>query len=148
MKFVGTKLVGTVAERWKALCHRRYLKKMGWTEAAYQKQTDPLHNMRASRISDYYHGYKHIHMFDSTQVSPFIGDKHWIEVYGNINAWCLTNCQGRWREDIHRVYKQTGLGVDGKEYPEYFLNDLSGSDYLFYAFENSKDYTLFCLRWS
>jgi hypothetical protein len=139
--------------RWDFYQHRAYLKKMGWTEEAYKKQTDILCNKRADRISYFYHGYNHIHVFESTRQSPFVDYDTWLDAYAGINEWCTKNCQGRWREDIHRVVKQTGLKQVGDstewiEEPEWFINEIGGGDALFYAFEDSKDYMLFCLRWA
>ena len=128
--------------------HRAYLKKMGWTEEAYQKQTDPDCNLRADRVADFYHGYNHIYAFTTTRVAPFTDYPTWMDAYNIIQKWCWENCQDKFRDDILRATKQTGLGLNGEEYPEWFVNEIGGGDVLFFAFKSSKDYTLFCLRWS
>lgn len=132
--------------------HRRYLKKMGWTEEAYRKQTDPDYNIRGDRASTIYHGYNHIHAFTTTRERPFIDYPTWMDAYDEISKWCRQNCQGKFRDDFLRVHKQTGLTQVGDsmewiEEPEWFINELGGGDVLFFAFKDSKDYTLFLLRW-
>jgi hypothetical protein len=128
--------------------HRAYLKKMGWTEEAYQKQTDPDCNLRADRIKDYYHGYKHVHSFTTTRESPFTDYPTWMDAYNTIQKWCWENCQDKFRDDILRAHKQTAIGYDGDCDEQWFVNEIGGGDVLFFAFKSSKDYTLFCLRWS
>ncbi len=138
---------------WDFYRHAAYLKKMGWTEEAYQKQTDPDYNSRADSVRGYYHGYKHVHAFTTTRTSPFTDYPTWMDAYQAIQTWCKENCQDKVRDDILRANKQTGLrqvddGVEWIEEPEWFINELGGGDVLFFAFKSSKDYTLFCLRWS
>lgn len=134
--------------RWDFYRHRAYLKKMGWTEEMYKKQTDPLIIKNAERLSNFYYGYKHRYIFETSRVKPFIDYETWMDAYVQMNLWCETNCQGRWREDIHRVIKQTGIDNNGNMVPEWFINDIGGGDALIYAFEDSRDYTMFLLRWS
>jgi len=141
-------VVEDLRDRWDFYRHNMYLKKMGWTEEAYQKQTDPLVNKTADRISYFYQGYKHHYVFTSARVRPFIDYETWMDAYVQINLWCEVNCKGRWREDIHRVIRQTGLDLNGNEHPEYFINEIGGGDALVYAFADSKDYTMFLLKWS
>lgn len=159
MKFIDKveeiclKYIEDLKGRWAFRQHQAYLKRMRWTEEAYQKNIDPLHNYRADRVSYFYHGYKHTHIFETVFAEPFIRYEDWTEAYQEMNEWCKTNCQGQWREDMHRVIKQHGLKQvgDNMEWvaePEWFINDLAGGDALVYAFEDSKDYTMFLLRWS
>lgn len=140
-------------DRWDFYRHAAYLKKMGWTEEAYQKQTDPDCNLRADRVSYFYHGYKHVHAFTTTRTSPFTDYPTWMDAYKAIETWCKDNCQDKVRNDILRAHKQTGLkqvddSVEWIEEPEWFFDEMGGGDVLFFAFKSSKDYTLFCLRWA
>ena len=127
------RLIDNVTEslkgRWDFYRHAAYLKKRGWTEEQYQNYEDPDRNIRATRIKDYYFGYPYTHAFTSTR-------------------WCKANCRGKFRSDILRVTKQTGIGLNGSTTEEWFLNDIGGGDALFYAFKDPKDYTMFCLRWA
>jgi hypothetical protein len=50
--------------------------------------------------------------------------------------------------DIQRVLKQTGLGINGQEYPEWYFNDIGGTDVIYFAFKNEQDYLMFMLRWA
>ena len=143
----------SLRDQWDFYRHAAYLKKMGWTEEAYQRQTDPDYNNRADRVRDYYHGYKHIHAFTTTRDIPFTNYPTWMDAYKAIQDWCKANCQDKVRDDILRVHKQTGLkqvedSVLWIEEPEWFINEIGGGDVLFFAFKDSKDYTLFCLRWA
>jgi hypothetical protein len=45
------------------------------------------------------------------------------------------------------VLKQTGLGINGEEYPEYYFNDIGGTDLVYFAFMDEQDYLMFLLRW-
>lgn len=133
--------------------HQRYLNKMGWTEEAFQRQTDPDVNLRADRVTQFYHGYPHVYVFTSSREDPFTRYMSWIEGYNAIAAWCDANCKGKVRHDIMRVHKQTGLkqvdnGIDWIEEPEWFINDIGGGDALFFAFKDSKDYSTFLLKWA
>lgn len=153
LKAAAKQALDALRSHWAFHQHKHYLKKMGWTEEAYQRQTDPLVNHRADRVGYFYHGYSRVHVFETVIGRPFIDYKDWIMAYNLMNQWCKDNCQGRWREDIHRVVRQTGLKQvgDSMEYieePEWFINDVGGGDVLVYAFELDQDYMMFSLKWS
>lgn len=137
-------LMQNVAEemksRWDFYRHAAYLKKRGWTEADFHQNEDPDHNKRADAIKDYYHGYKHYHVWQSTRGDPWIKFNGWTDCYQEINKWCTANCKDKWRHDILRVYA-TASG-------EWYLNEIGGGDCLFYAFKDPKDYTMFLLKWA
>lgn len=140
-------IINYITKRWAAYKHQRYLKKMGWTEAAYQRRTDPKVAYRAQTVNSFYHGYAHIHIYDDSKGGPFLS-RNWVEVYQEMNEWCSANLTGAWRDDIHRVYEQNGIDVDGDIHRELFINDIGSQDVLVYAFDNDRDYFLFTLRWS
>ena len=50
--------------------------------------------------------------------------------------------------DIHRVFKQTGIGINGDTDEDYWFNDIGGFDYVYFAFQNEQDFLHFLLRWS
>lgn len=131
-----------LAGRFNKFQHERYLKKRGWTEKEYQQYEDPNCNRRATRLKDYYGGYPHFHAFTSTRTLPWTEFSNWMDCYEQMNQWCDTNCKNKWRSDIHRVINNPATSY------EWELNDIGGGDALFYAFEDSKDYTMFLLRWS
>lgn len=118
--------------------HAAYLKKMGWTEEAYQKQTDVDYNNRATKVKDYYHGYPYIHVFTTSRGDPWTRYDSWIEALKAIESWCKETCKDKWRTDILRIAEING---------EFELNDLGGGDALFFVFKNPEDSFLFRLKW-
>ena len=141
------KLIESLNQWWEAYKHQRYLKKMGWTEEAFKRRTDPRVVYQAQTVRQFYQGYLYTHIYDDCQSGPFLS-KNWTDVYVEIDAWCRDNLIGAWRDDIHRVYEQHGIGVDGTVTTELFINDIGPYDVLVYAFENERDYFMFALRWS
>lgn len=135
-------VVEDIVNRWDFYRHAAYLKKMGWTEEEYQNYEDPDRNVRATRIKDYYGGYQHIHAFTSTRTLPWTEFGNWMDCYNEMNKWCKENCRDKFRSDILRVIKAPSTNN------EWELNDIGGGDALFYAFKDSRDFTLFCLRWT
>lgn len=118
----------------------------------YLRKTDPDHNSRASRINDFYHGYKYI--------IPIVSSNHYAYTvtadygpagigygYSDINYWCKKNCKEKFRLDCLRVFKQTGIYLDGSTLPEYWINEIGGSDIIFFAFKNDEDAMWFKLKW-
>jgi hypothetical protein len=138
MKNVAEDLKG----RWDFYRHAAYLKKRGWTEEEFQDYEDPDRNIRATRLRDYYRGYPYKHGFTSTQTLPWTKFSNWMDCYEEMNAWCKSNCRAKFRSDILRVIKCPATAN------EWELNDIGGGDALFYAFKDSRDYTMFLLRWS
>lgn len=126
---------------------RRFLKKnncLTWKE--YYYKNDPRIYLYADHVTHFYKGYKHISVFESSKnLADQYGD--WLQGLTAIKEWCDKNCIGNWRQDIHRVYKQTGIGLNGSCKDEWFLSDIGGFDILFFAFNNERDYILFNLRW-
>jgi hypothetical protein len=128
--------------------HQRYLEKMGLTEEAYQRKTDSLVNYRALTVSSFYHGYKAVHTFQDAGTAPWSMFDDWLSGLHSIREWCEENCSGKWRDDIHRVIKQTSIGVNGETEEHLFMNEIGGRDVVCFAFENDADYLLFLLRWA
>lgn len=133
-------------KKWK---HKRFLKKHGCeTQREFDKKFDSLINPYADTIKNYYKGYQYYYVFYSTQDSPWHIFGDWLEGLTVVNEWCEKNCQGKWRFDIHRVLRQTGIGLDDTTEVTWFFNELGGRDRLFFAFTDHKDLMLFTLRWS
>lgn len=133
--------------------NQRFLKKHkvdSWK--LYRRQNDPDVIPYATVISQFYNGYKYIINFPHDRLpKDYIKFVDWI---GATGAWCDKNCSGKYRFDIHRVTKQTGLLYNEyddtmmwTEVEEYFMNDISGGDVVFVAFKEEKDLTWFKLRW-
>ena len=132
-------VVEELKDRWDFYQHRAYLKRRGWTEEQYQEYHDPRRNERANRVKDYYHGYPYWHSYHTSRVEPFTRYPTWMDGYQAIKEWCGNNCQGQWRHDILRVDKSYDNNWE--------INEMGG-DALFFAFENERDFTMFCLRWA
>lgn len=127
---------------------KRFLKKHGvQSREQYNRRYDPDHNFRASKVKDYYHGYRYVVQFTTARADPFIRFGTWMEGLESITDWCRNNCQDKWRHDIMRVYKQTALGWDGDSEEEWWINDIGGGDVLFFAFKDEQDAFLFKLTW-
>ena len=126
---------------------RRFLKKHGCeTMEQYDRRYDPDINFRASVVSSYYSGYPHwIMIEDYTHLAYRFG--HDYDGFGEVEDWLKENCTEKFRIDFHRVFKQTGIGVNSELYPEWHMNDIGGSDFIFVAFKNEQDLLMFALRW-
>lgn len=139
VKNIITNLTDSLKSKWDFYRHAAFLKKKGWTEEAYQKQTDPDYNYRATRIKDCYHGYYYIVVFESSHGDPWTRYDTWIDAYAAVEEWCKENCEDKWRTDIHRVIKDY--------WGNWELNDIAGGDVLFFAFKNDNDAFMFKLKW-
>ena len=148
----------TIKDKWQAYKDRRFLKKHNvstWEQ--YNHVYDPDANRRADRVKEYFKNYKHVIMIENYDNYAYelicdYGPGGQVYGYGKINDWCKENITAKWRVDILRVFKQTGLtqignGIDWIEEPEWFINEIGGRDYLYYAFMSDEDAFRFKLRW-
>jgi hypothetical protein len=148
------KVMEDLKDRWDFYRHAAFLKKTGMTEEQYQRNFDDDRNPRADRVDDYYFGYRHVYVFTSTRVPPFTLYPDWSRAYDAMTTWCQTNCQDKWRHDILRVSKKrlwhnTESGtMEASDSGEWIVDEMGGGDCLFFAFKDSKDYSMFLLRWS
>jgi hypothetical protein len=136
-----------VVEKVRDWSHQRKLKRLGYTQEAWLRVNDPDIKRFADRVSDFYFGYPTVLEFTTTRGRPFTDYDSWMVAYQTMIQWCKDNCQDKWREDIHRVTKQTGLDMDSKEYPDWHFSDIGGGDVLFFAFKDERDAMLFTLKW-
>lgn len=131
----------------------RKLKKSGYESwRVYRHNRDNDVCRYADKISDFYSGYKYVyrcegHKHHAYQCVADYGPGGLVFGYNEMADWCELKCRFKYRVDINRVLKQTGLGINGEEYPEYYFNDIGGSDYVYFAFQNEQDYIHFMLRW-
>lgn len=132
-------------KRWK---DARFLKKHGcssWNEYNHIYDTDVFRS--ASRVTDYYMGYKYVHCFDNRDNYAYkllydYGPGGYRYGYHDIVDWCKENTKHKHRSDILRAMKEPCTAN------QWEINELGGGDYLFFAFQNEKEYTWFLLRWS
>ena len=121
--------------------HQRLLKKFNWTQEDYLLNNDCRINRCATAVTEHYHGYPYIHVFESPNSGPFVRYESWYECYQEIKEWCKANCQEPWRNDILRV----DLDSTNKSYE---LCDFTGKDAVFFVFQNQRDYVGFLLKWA
>lgn len=133
-----------LVEQWKSYKHRKYLKRMKWTEQDYLLHTDPDVCRGSDDVKQFYYGYKFVHCFKDHRHYAYTllydyGPGGYRHGYKDITDWCRENCKQKYRMDIHRIW----------EYGNRFLiNGLGNGDYVFYAFKDQKDYVNFILRWA
>lgn len=126
---------------------RRFLKKHkcnSWEQ--YNHRFDPDRNQRASRVKDYYHGYNNWVAIEDTNHKVYYWDVAYDGIYV-LSEWCKENFKGKFRFDFLRVHKQTPYGLNGPEDSEWWINELGGSDYIFFACKEPEDMFLFKLKW-
>jgi hypothetical protein len=132
----------------------RKLEKSGylsWRAYRHNRDTDIVRH--ADKVSDFYQHYKYVYMCEggtahyAYSVVHDYGPGGLVFGYEEMRDWCESKCRFKYRVDIHRGLKQTGLGINGEEYPEWYFNDIGGSDLVFFAFMDEQDYLLFKLRW-
>lgn len=122
---------------WKAWKERRFLKRHRCeNRIQYARWYDSDCYRGANLIRNYYHGYPFIHAIEFGIV--MFGD--WNQGVTDIKEWCGKNCQGKWRDDWHRVWRDS-------EDEDWRLDEMGGSDVLFFAFKDERDLILFMLRW-
>ena len=131
----------------------RKLKKSGYlTWQSYRHNRDPDVVRYADKVSDFYSKYKYVFMCDTKHYAyECIAD--WGPGglrfgYEDMRDWCELKCRFKYRMDINRVYRQTGIGLDGDTQEDWWFNDIGGSDFVYFAFMNEQDYVHFMLRWS
>jgi hypothetical protein len=135
-------------------CAERKLAKSGYVNwASYRHNRDNDVCRYADKVSDFYSGYKYIYRCDTPGHYAYkcVGDYGpggLVFGYNEIRSWCDWHTRFKWRMDIHRVYKQTGLGINGDTHEDYWFNDIGGGDFVYFAFQDEGDYLMFMLRWS
>lgn len=127
---------------------RRFLKKHGCDSwAQYNRRFDPDYNIRASRVKDYYHGYKYWKPFENHAHQIYQWDLGY-DGSKEVIEWCEKNIKGKFRFDCLRCYRQTPIGLNGAEEPDWFINDLGNGDYFFFACQDERDFLWFTMRWA
>jgi len=132
-------MITTIKQKIQSIAHANRLKRMGYTEAQYDRAFDDGTNFRAGRVKDMYPGYPFLYelQYSAEFWAEFGGWEIGLEV---MKKWLRENCQDKWRDDFHRVIKD--------HWGDWVINELGGSDILFVAFKNEQDCMWFGLRWS
>ncbi len=133
--------IDKIKDRYQAWKEQRFLKKHGCeTWEQYNYRFDPDRNQRATRIRDYYYGYKHWTPLESRDHTAYYWDVHLDGIYV-LTEWCKENLSGKFRFDWHRVMKAPATAN------EWHINELGGGDYIFFACQEPEDFFLFQLKW-
>lgn len=150
MFFVWIKYLSKLLTRLKARIRKykaeRKLKKSNHEDwRMYKHHTDPDICRYANDVDTYYRGYKYIYTIKDYKHYAFqlIGDygpggRRYG--YDEMTMWCEEKIRWNYRRDIHRVYED--------QYGKAEFNDIGGSDYIYFAFKNEKDFIHFTLRWT
>jgi hypothetical protein len=98
---------------------------------------------RASRVRDFYSGYQFLYCFEDRS-HPVYDWEYCYDGSGSndVVTWCQNNSRHKYRFDCHRVFRAPSTAN------EWEFNDLGGSDYIFVAFKDETDYTMFLLRYA
>lgn len=126
-------------KQWK---DKRFLKKHRCeTWEQYNYKFDPDCNQRATRIRDYYHGYKHWMVIQNRNHYAYHWDVHEDGIYV-LSEWCKENLDSKFRFDFHRVMNAPATAH------EWEINELGGSDYILFACQDERDFIWFTMRWA
>ena len=122
------------------------LKKSGYSSWRQYKHNRDINVERyANYVEHYYKGYPYVHVIKDYNHYAFqflydCGPGGQVFGYDEMTQWCEEKIRWNYRRDIHRVL-ETQYGMTQ-------FNDIGGSDYIYFAFKNEKDFTHFLLRWS
>lgn len=139
-----------IIRRLKALIRKikaeRKLKRSGYHSwRQYKHIRDPSINRYANHLDDFYLDYPYVYAINDYghygyQILYDYGPGGTRYGYQDIEDWCSEKIRWNYRCDIHRVWvNQWGKAE---------LNDIGGSDILYFAFKHEKDFTHFLLRWA
>ena len=125
----------------------RKLKKSGYlTWKAYKHNRDPGVERYAQYVEDFYIDYPYVYTCENpnhyayTLIADY-GPGGQYFGYEEMNYWCHEKIRWNFRCDCHRVWENQWSG-------KMELNDIGGSDIIYFAFKHEKDFTHFLLRWS
>lgn len=135
-------LIRRCKARYRMWRSQRYLKKHGcdsWRQ--YARQYDADYCGRATQVQDIYQGYPYVYCFENHEHEVYYWDLGRDGTYV-VNDWCEKNCRAKHRLDFLRVIKAPSTGN------HWAVNEIGGSDYIFAAFKDERDFLIFLLRWS
>jgi len=124
----------------------RKLKKSGYpTWRHYKHNRDPDVVPYANTVEDFYKNYPYVYAIRDYRHYAFkcvsdYGPFGTIYGYDEMTAWCEEKIRWNYRRDIHRVLEN----YRGRDE----FNDVGGSDIVYFAFKNEKDFMHFLLRWA
>lgn len=122
------------------------LKKSGyssWRHYKHNRDTDV--QKYANYVQDFYQGYPYVYSIKDykhyafQKLADYGPGGQWFG-YDEMTEWCEEKIRWNYRRDIHRVIENASGLTE--------FNDIGGSDYIYFAFKNEKDFSHFLLRWS
>lgn len=140
-------ILRSIKNKYKSWSDRRFLKKHGcenWKQ--YQYLFDQRVDKRATNVRNYYFGYPHVYIFNRPHL--IYEWDIWFNGENEVVGWVNQHCQNGFRFDALRVTPQQGIGLDGRSETNWFIDEMGGGDFIFVAFADSKDYTMFLLKWT
>ncbi len=137
------RLINFLNDKYEAWQEKRFLKRHGVnTWADYHHRHDPDISWCADDVKDFYHGYLYVHCFENTKSQLYYWDVHLDGIY-IAQEWAAKNLTDKYRMDFHRV-RDKSLDNSGS----WVRDELGGRDFIFAAFKNKKDYTMFVMKMS
>lgn len=124
----------------------RKLKNSGYDDwRQYKHNRDTSVRKYADSVDEFYTEYKYVYAIKdyghyAYQVTGDYGPNGRRYGYDDMTIWCEEHIRWNYRRDIHRVWPDSGGRMK--------FNDIGGSDILYFAFKNERDYLRFVLRWS
>lgn len=122
------------------------LKKSGYRNwRHYKHNRDEDVYQYADCVEHFYKGYPYVYAIKDykhyafQKLADYGPGGQWFG-YDEMTEWCEGKIRWNYRRDIHRVLET--------QYNMTQFNDIGGSDYIYFAFKNEKDFAHFLLRWS
>ena len=124
----------------------RKLKKSGYKNwRQYKHNRDPDVNQYCIYLDQFYKGYPYLYSISDYRHYAYHlladhGPGGRVYGYDEMKDWLDKKIRWNYRVDIHRVW------IDQSGRAE--LNDIGGSDIIYFAFKREQDFTHFLLRWA
>jgi hypothetical protein len=115
-----------------------------WSE--YNLKFDCDYNKRANTIRTLFHGYPYVAEITDARVLLTNRCDNWGDGYQYLREWLSTECKGKARATIDRALRTEHLYSDGTKLVDWEINTF-GSDSVFIAFQDERDYLIFLLKW-
>ena len=116
------------------------------TWAEYHLKFDPHYNLQATSIKRMFHGYLYIaEIVDDSALLTNTCD-NWEDGYDYLRKWLATECKGKARAIIDRALRTEHLCSNGTKLVDWEINTF-GSNSVFVAFQDERDYLIFLLKW-
>ena len=140
------KFIKRILARKRKILANRKLRKSGyknWRQYKHNRDVDVCRY--ANHLEDFYKNYPYVYAVKdyghyAYQLLYDYGPGGYKYGYHEIEDWCNESIRWNYRVDIHRVW------ID--QWGRQELNDIGGSDIIYFAFKHEKDFTHFLLRWS